>query len=87
MKIKIFLIFFLNKSILKVNLKCFSFELLKNPEKVSPFPQKYFEMLLTLIIIQNVSTAINQIRMISEGSRDTEDWSTDAENSGLPSQE
>ncbi len=25
--------------------------------------------------------------MISEGSRDTEDWSNDAENAGLPSQE
>ncbi len=32
--------------------------------------------------------ASNQpIRMISEGSCDTEDWSTDAENSALPSQE
>jgi len=28
-----------------------------------------------------VSQAANQHRMISEGSRDTEDWSTDAENS------
>ncbi len=27
------------------------------------------------------------IRMISEGSCDTEDWSNDAENSALPSQE
>ncbi len=32
--------------------------------------------------------AANQyIRMISEGSCDTEDWSNDAENSALPSQE
>jgi len=36
----------------------------------------------------NVSWAENQhIRMISEGSCDTEDWSNDAENSALPSQE
>ncbi len=33
---------------------------------------------------KNVSWAPNQhIRMISEGSRDTEDWSNDAENSAL----
>ncbi len=36
----------------------------------------------------NASWAANQhIRMISEGSRDTEDGSNDAENSALPSQE
>jgi len=29
----------------------------------------------------------SSIRMISEGSCDTEDWSNDAENSALPSQE
>ncbi len=29
----------------------------------------------------------HQIRMISEGSRDTEDWGNDAEKSALPSQE
>ncbi len=40
------------------------------------------------LIIRNVLWAANQhIRMISEGSRDTEDWSNDAENSALPSQE
>ncbi len=34
-----------------------------------------------MIIIINVSLAANQpIRMISEGSCDTEDWSNDAEN-------
>ncbi len=34
-----------------------------------------------------VSWALNQhIRMISEGSYDTEDWSNDAENSALQSQ-
>ncbi len=37
-----------------------------------------------LIIIINVSREANHhIRMISEGSRDTEDWSNDAENSAL----
>ncbi len=37
-----------------------------------------------LIILRNVSWAANQyIRMISEGSCDTEDWSNDAENSAL----
>jgi len=37
-----------------------------------------------LIIIINVSLASNHhIRMISEGSCDTEDWSNDAENSVL----
>ncbi len=35
----------------------------------------------TLIIIRNVSWAANHhIRMISEGSCDSEDWSNDAEN-------
>ncbi len=39
-------------------------------------------------IDKNVSWAPNQdIRMISEGSRDIEDWSNDARNSALPSQE
>ncbi len=37
-----------------------------------------------LIIIRNVYWVSNQhIRMISEGSCDTEDWSNDAENSAL----
>ncbi len=36
-------------------------------------------MLSTLLIMRNVSWAANQhIRMISEGSCDTEDWSNDA---------
>jgi len=37
-----------------------------------------------LIIIRNVSSAANpHIRLISEGSCDTEDWSNDAEKSAL----
>ncbi len=41
-------------------------------------------IIIIIIIIINVSWAANQhIRMISEGSCDTEDWSNDAENSAL----
>ncbi len=40
--------------------------------------------MLIKLIIRNVSWAANQhIRMISEGSYDTEDWSDDAANSAL----
>ncbi len=52
----------------------------KNPEKIYQFPQKYeaAQMFSTFIIIINVSCAANQhIRMISERSRDTEDWSNE----------
>ncbi len=54
-------------------------------KKVSPIPQKYeAAQLFSTLIIRNVSWAANQhIRMISEGSCDTEDWSNDAENSVL----
>jgi len=45
-------------------------------------------MFSTLIITRNDSWAANQhIRMISEGSCDTKDWSNDAENSALLSEE
>ncbi len=45
-------------------------------------------MLSASIIIKNIYLFANQhIRMISEGSRDTEDWSNDAENYALPSQD
>ncbi len=57
--------------------------LLKNPEKSVMFQQKYWaaHLFSTLIIIRHVSWAANQhIRMISEESCDTEDWSNDAEN-------
>ncbi len=49
------------------------------------FPQNYLaaQLFSALIIIRNVSCTANQyIRMISEGSCDTEDWSN-AENSAL----
>ncbi len=47
----------------------------------APWQYETAELFSTLIIIRN---AANQhIRMISEGSCDTEDWSNDAENSAL----
>ncbi len=55
-------------------------------KKVSQFPQKYWaeHLFSTFVKIENVFWAANQhIRMISEGSCDTEDWSNDAENSAL----
>ncbi len=55
----------------------------KNPKKMYHGFHKSFTQNALLIII-NVSWAANQhIRMISEGSRDAEDWSNDAENSDL----
>ncbi len=57
----------------------------KNPEKnASLLSQKYeaAQLYSTLIIIGNVSWAANHhIRIISEGSCDTEDWSNYVENS------
>ncbi len=51
-----------------------------NPEKQQKYEAAH--LFSTLIIIRNVSWAANQhIRMISEGSCDTEDWRNDAENS------
>ncbi len=59
-----------------------NFLFIKNPKKVLWFPQT--QLFSSLIIIRNVSWAANQhIRMVSEGSCDTEDWSNDAENSAL----
>ncbi len=64
-----------------------TFYLSKNPEKkVLWFPQKYeaAQLFSTLMIIRNDSwAASHHIRMISEESCDTEDWSNDAENSVL----
>ncbi len=49
---------------------------------------KATQLFSTLIVTRNVSRAPNQhIKMISEGSCHTEDWSNDAENSALTSQE
>ncbi len=53
---------------------------------VSRIPKQYeaAQLFLTLIIIRNVSWAVNQhIIMISEGSCDSEDWSKDAENTAV----
>ncbi len=42
------------------------------------------QLLSALVMVRNISGAANQhIRMISEGSCDTEDWSDDAGNSAL----
>ncbi len=55
-----------------------TFYISKNTEKISHIPKKYeaAQRFPALIINQH-------IRMISEGSCDTEDWSNDAENSAL----
>ncbi len=67
-----------------------TFYLPKNPENcIKKFLQKYeaAQLFSTLILMSNIPWAANQhIRMISEGSCDTEDWSNDAENSALSSQ-
>ncbi len=48
------------------------------------FKKQASKLFSTLIRMKNVSLASNQhIRMISEGSCDTEDWSNDAGNSAL----
>ncbi len=61
---------------------CCSFDLSKNPEKKFTISTKNSS------IDNIVSWAANQnIRMISEGSCVSEDWSNDAENSALPFQE
>jgi len=57
-----------------------------NEKNESQLPLKYeaAQRFSTLIIIRNVSWASNpHIRVISEGSCDTEDWSNDAENTTL----
>ncbi len=47
-----------------------------------------YTFLISANVIKIYSWAANQnITMISEGSCDTEDWSNDADNSALPSQE
>ncbi len=46
------------------------------------FPKVLASKQISTTLIRNDSWALNQhIRMISERSRDTEDWSNDAENS------
>jgi len=61
-----------------------TFYLLKNPEKWVTVSTEFEQVFLTLVTIRNVSWAANHhIRMISEGSCDTEDWSNNAENSAL----
>ncbi len=61
--------------------------LFKNSEKVSVCMKILFVCMKIFIDTdnnKNVSWAVNlHIRMISEGSCDTEDWSNDAKNSAL----
>ncbi len=64
------------------------FKVTVNTFLVFIFPQKYLPPHLILALIRIISWTLNQcILMISEGSRDTEDWSNDAEKSALPLQE
>ncbi len=69
----------------KISNKCCAFELSINQN--NPGKQKSLNIKqpnLTLITIRNVYWAPKQyIRLISEGSCDTEEWSNDAENSAL----
>ncbi len=64
-------VFFLNFPFIKI--------LIKN---LSQFSQKCeaAQLFSTLMIINVFWATIQHVRMISEGSRDTEDWSNDAEN-------
>ncbi len=59
----------------------------KNPEKLNHFSLKNIKqhnIFNIVITIRNIYWAANRhIRMISEGSRDTDAWSNDAENSAL----
>jgi len=60
--------------------KCYIHQQILN-KNVSLFPQKLFA---AKVLRRNFSLAANRcIKMISEGSCDTEDWSNDAEYSGL----
>ena len=70
----------LQKIIFQINAVLLNFLFIKESWKKKNIVHKYFVQLYTI----NVSWAANQhIRMISEGSCDTEDWSNDAENSAL----
>ncbi len=55
----------------------------KDLENASQFPQKYEAAQLFSILIIIINASNQHIRMISEGSCDTEDWSNDAGNSAL----
>ena len=69
----------LQKIIFQINAVLLNFLFIKESWKKN-IVHKYFVQLYTI----NVSWAADHhIRMISEGSCDTEDWSNDAENSAL----
>ncbi len=68
---------------MSISNKCCKGTKIKELYHVSTKQYEAAQMVL-LILIRNVSWAANQhIIMISEGSRDTEDWSNDAENTAL----
>ncbi len=82
MTVKIFII--LHK--ISIFNKCCSVHqrILKNNESLFPLIYCAAQLFLTLIIIRNISLAANQhISLITDGPCDTEDWSNDAEISGL----
>jgi len=71
---------------ISISNKCLSFELSIHQRKL----EKYIiniKILSTAIVFRNFSWGNQHISMISEGSCDTEDWSNDAVNSALLSQE
>ncbi len=71
---------------ISISNKCcfFYFLFIKESWKKESWQKYEAAQLFSTLIIINVSWAANQhIRMISEGSCDTEDWSNDAENTAL----
>ncbi len=80
--------YIVTKDLFQINAVLLKFILFKESvkTKLTTVSTKYeaAQLFLTLIIIRNVSWAANHyIKMISEGSSDTENWSNDAENSAL----
>ncbi len=76
------------KKIFQINAVLFNF-LSKNID-LSQFSPKIISISTTVFNIENNKKCVFNskcIRMNSKGSCDTEDWSNDAKNSALPSQE
>jgi len=79
---------FTNFGVSKILLQCyrsfFFFFWSKNPgKKLSLFPQKCEVKIINNTIINVSWASTHHIRVISEGSCETEDWSNDDENSAL----
>ena len=74
----------LQKILFQINAVLLNFLFIKESWEIKCVTDSTKKLFSTLIIIINVSWASNHhIRVISEGSCDTEDWSNDAENSAL----